>query len=143
MKYGKPQSSLQKFMSADLYLLPPQILPCEHVDTPTLRYLNTDFAPLRHPFGKDFNIESYNTSWLEDKPVSRPPDFLLDETFFNNSAKKLTPLSEIVTDIVPIPASEKIDKPLDFPLTQLLPNTTTTTDICLDENEFSGDIGDL
>ena len=95
-RYGKPQSPLQKFMSCDLYLLPPQILPCQHVDTPTLRYLNSDFAPLKHPFGRNFDIESYNTSWFEDKPVSRPPDFLLDSTFFDNSAKNVKPLSESI-----------------------------------------------
>ena len=49
---------------------------------------------MRHPFGKNFDIESYNTSWFDDKPVSRPPDFLLDNTFFENSAKKVKPLSE-------------------------------------------------
>jgi hypothetical protein len=97
-RYGKPQSALQKFMSSDLYLLPPQILPCEHVDTPTLRYLNSDFAPLRHPFSKKFDIESYNTSWFDDKPVSRPPDFLLDKSFLDTSAKKATPLSKAIFD---------------------------------------------
>ena len=93
-KYGKPQSVLQKFLVRDLYLLPPQILPCEHVDTPTLRYLNSDYAPLRHPFGKNFNIESYNTSWFDDKPVSRPPDFLLDSKFFDDGFKKIDQLSD-------------------------------------------------
>ena len=86
-RYGKPQSALQKILARDLYLLPPQILSCEHVDTPTLRYLNSDYAPLRHPFGKKFNIESYNTSWFDDKPVSRPPDFLLDSKNFDNAIK--------------------------------------------------------
>ena len=95
-RYGKPQSALQKFMSSDLFLLPPQILPCEHVDTPSLRYLNSDFAPLRHPFSKNFDIESYNTSWFDDQPISRPPDFLLDESFLDTSAKKATPLSQAV-----------------------------------------------
>ena len=85
-------------MVSDLYLLPPQILPCEHIDTPNLRFLNSDFAPLRHPFGDNFNIESYNTSWFDDAPVSRPPDFLLDKSFLDISAKKVKPLSDTIRE---------------------------------------------
>ena len=51
-----------------IYLLPPLILPCDEVDTPDLRYLNTDFAPnLKHPFHRDFDIEAYNTKWFDDE----------------------------------------------------------------------------
>lgn len=67
-KYGRPNGALSKFMTEDLYLLPPQIMPCDEVDTPNLRYLNTDFAPnLKHPFSKSFDIEAYNTKWFDDE----------------------------------------------------------------------------
>ena len=67
-KYGRPNGALSKFLTEDLYLLPPLILPCDEVDTPDLRYLNTDFAPnLKHPFHRDFDIEAYNTKWFDDE----------------------------------------------------------------------------
>ena len=83
-------------MVSYLYLLPPQILPYEHIDTPYLRFLDTNFAHLRHPFVENFNIESYNTLWFDDEPVSRPPDFLLVKYFLKISAKKVKPLSDAV-----------------------------------------------
>ena len=130
-RYGKPQSALQKFMASDLYMLPPQILPCEHVDTPTLRYLNSDFAPLRHPFSKNFDIEGYNTSWFDDKPVSRPPDFLLDKSFLDTSAKKATPLSKAIFD------SQLLQLSDDYcPATEKnLKNPTSYTKEIMDESE--------
>ena len=66
-RYGRPNGALYKFLTEDIYLLPPQILPCDEVDTPDLRYLNSDFAPnLKHPFHKDFDIQAYNTRWFDD-----------------------------------------------------------------------------
>ena len=60
-------------MIDDLYILPPTICSCVHTDTPDLRYLNSDFAPLWHPFTKDFNIESHNTRRFDDEPGSETP----------------------------------------------------------------------
>ena len=51
-KYGKPDGSIKTFRTEDLYLLPPAIYPSEPIDTADLRYLNSDFAPLHHPFSK-------------------------------------------------------------------------------------------
>ena len=65
-------------MGKDLYLLPLQIIPCKHIGTFYLRNLNSTIAPLKHPFGNVFNIESYNTAWFDDKSPSRPPEFLRD-----------------------------------------------------------------
>ena len=49
-----------------LYMLPPQIPPCDYIDLSNLRYLNTDFAPVKHPFKDNFNIERYNSMWLDN-----------------------------------------------------------------------------
>ena len=76
-RFGKPNGALHKFLTDDLYLLPKQLLPCEHLDTPDMRYLNSDFAPVNHPFG-NFDLESYNTAWFDDEPPSRVPEFLYD-----------------------------------------------------------------
>ena len=48
--FDKPDSAIRKFLAQDIYALPPQILPCDPVDLPDLRYLNTDYAPVKHPF---------------------------------------------------------------------------------------------
>lgn len=94
-RYGNPNSALQKFMTEDLYLLPPQILPCEHMDTPDMRYLNADFAPLQHPFGKVFDIEAYNNAWFDDKPPSRPPEFIRDSSIPDILIHSAKPLSSV------------------------------------------------
>ena len=75
-RYGKPDEPLSKYMTQDLYMLPPTILPCEHLDTPDMRYLNIDFAPKNHPFANTLDIESYNTLWFEDIPPLRTPTFI-------------------------------------------------------------------
>ena len=60
-RYGNPNSSLCNYMTQDVYILPPTILPCEHLDTPDMRYLNSDFAPKHHPFVNALDVERYNT----------------------------------------------------------------------------------
>ena len=79
-RFGKDNGALQKFHADDLYLLPKTILPCEHLDTPDMRYLNTDHPPLHHPLSDIYDIEGYNIAWYDDKPPSRPPDFLHDSS---------------------------------------------------------------
>ena len=74
-RYGKPDGPLYKYMTQDLYLLPPTILPCEQMDTPDMRYLNSDFAPRKQPFD-NLDIESYNTKWFDDAPPSQVPTFI-------------------------------------------------------------------
>ena len=71
LRYGKPDSALRKFMTGNLYMLPLTILSCEHLSTPDIRYLNSKFAPIKHPFDNTTDIESYNISWIEDQPPSR------------------------------------------------------------------------
>ena len=75
-----------------------QILPCEYVDTPTLRYLNSDFVPLRHPSANKIDIESLKTSWLDDKPLFRSPGFSIGQLFVDTSTKKAKPLSDTVIE---------------------------------------------
>lgn len=67
--HDKPSGALHKFLTEDLYLLPNQTLLCEHLDTPDMRYLNSDFAPVNCPFG-NFDLESYNIAWFDDEPPS-------------------------------------------------------------------------
>ena len=38
---GKPDSDLRKFMTENMYMLHPAILPCEHLVTPDMWYLNS------------------------------------------------------------------------------------------------------
>ena len=59
--FNKPDSAVRNFFAQDMYALPPQILPCADINLPYIRYLNTDFAPVKHPFKDNFNIESYNS----------------------------------------------------------------------------------
>ena len=75
-KCGKLNGDTKKFMAEDLYMLPPAMFPYVHTDNPDLRYLNSDFAPLYHPFTKEFNIESYNTYWFNDEPDSATPKLM-------------------------------------------------------------------
>ena len=94
IRYGKPNSAVQKFLAEDLYLLPKQILPIEHVDTPDMRYLSSNFAPLQHPFGKTFDIETYNTAWYDDVPPSHAPVFIRDSSFPDLLLRTTKPLSQ-------------------------------------------------
>lgn len=38
----KPNEATRKFLAQDMYTLPPQILPCNQIDLPYLRYMNTN-----------------------------------------------------------------------------------------------------
>ena len=65
-----------------MYALPHQILPCADVDFPDLWYLNTDFAPVKYPFKDNFNIESYNNTWLDSMSIMSKPDLRVEMIFF-------------------------------------------------------------
>ena len=96
-RYGKPESALRKFMTEDLYMLPPAIMPCANSDTSDMRYINSDYAPIKHPFDDNFNIEAYNTNWYDDAPPSRAPDFIRDNVIPSVSAVRAIPLSDNYT----------------------------------------------
>ena len=72
--FDKPDSTVHKFLAQDLYALLPQILPCVDVDLPNCCYLNTDFAPVKPPFKDNFDIESYNSMWLDNQSLVSKPD---------------------------------------------------------------------
>ena len=59
--FDKPNGTKRNFLAQDMYALPPQILPCDQINFPDLRYMNNNFAPVTHPFKDSFNIESYNS----------------------------------------------------------------------------------
>ena len=88
-----------------MYSLPPLILPCERFDTPSLRYLNSAFLPLQHPFGKVFDIAGYNIAWFDDTPPNRPLDFFHDITLPNISIRYATLLSQCYPTYPPALAS--------------------------------------
>ena len=59
--FDKANGAIRRFMAQDIYALPPRILSCNGIELPDLRYLNNDFAPVKHSFKYVFNIESYNS----------------------------------------------------------------------------------
>ena len=52
LRYSKPDIDLRKFMTDELYMLPPIILLCGYLNTPNIRYLNSDVVLIKHPFEK-------------------------------------------------------------------------------------------
>ena len=74
-------------------MLPPAIMPCENSDTLDMRYINSNYAPIKHPFDNNFDIEAYNTNWYDDAPPSRAPDFIKDNVIPSVSAVRSVPLS--------------------------------------------------
>mmetsp|Transcript_30102 Transcript_30102/g.28997 ORF Transcript_30102/g.28997 Transcript_30102/m.28997 type:complete len:86 (+) Transcript_30102:3-260(+) len=82
----KPDSALRKFMTEDVYILSPDILPCEHLDTPDMRYINSDFTPDKYPFDNTADIESYNINWYDDKPPSRAPTLIRENIIPSGSS---------------------------------------------------------
>lgn len=53
-----------KFMSYNLYPLPPSLKPCKPVDIIDCRYLNQTHSPLFNPLKKASNIEFHNEKWF-------------------------------------------------------------------------------
>lgn len=51
-------------------MLLPVLWPVEPLDCPDLRCLNSNHAPLPHPFAHPFNIKLYNEMWLSDPILS-------------------------------------------------------------------------
>ena len=96
-RYGKSDSALHKFMTKDLYMLPPAILPCEHLDTPDMRYLNSDFVPIKHLFENTADIERYTLSWFKDQSPSCAPTFIQDNVVPSISSVRAKPLSDAYT----------------------------------------------
>ena len=72
--FDKPDSVVRKFQTQDLYALPLQYIPCDDVDLPDFRYLNTDFTPVKHPFKDNSIIENYNSMWLDNISMITKPD---------------------------------------------------------------------
>ena len=97
LRYGKPDSALRKFMTEDLYILPPVILLCGYLNTPNIRYLNSDVVPIKHPFDNKVDIESYNINWFEDQSPSRVPTFIQDNAIPSISPVRAKPFSDTYT----------------------------------------------
>ena len=63
-KLIKSDSPEFKFMSEDLYILPPLLRPCKNLDGSDTRYLNQSHTPIVNPLKKPLNIELYNEKWF-------------------------------------------------------------------------------
>ena len=96
-RYSKPNSALRKYMTEDLNIFPPAILPCEYLDTPDMQYLNSDLSRIKHIFDNTADIENYNISWFEDQPPSREPTFIQDIVIPSISYVRAKPLSDTYT----------------------------------------------
>ena len=96
-RYSKPNSALRKYMTEDLNIFPPAILPCEYLDTPDMQYLNSDLSRIKHIFDNTADIENYNISWFEDQPSSRAPTFTQDNVISSISSVCAKPLSDTYT----------------------------------------------
>ena len=131
-KYGKPGAIVKKFRTEDLYLLPPQILPCDSADTADLWYLHSDFAPLSHPFSKKFDIEAYNTRWFDSEPPllkkSKIPP--LPVIPFPSPAKQplLLPVSDDALPNQSIPSASAPSSPSTSIRSQLAPDSDAPQD---------------
>ena len=110
-KYGKPDGTIKKLRTEDLYFLPPAIFPCESTDSIDLRYLNSDIAPLHHPFAQDFDIEACDTRWFGEKPTSTSERLLLKLSAIHNEEDNMLAPSPgsiqekpiaTTTDIIPV-----------------------------------------
>ena len=75
-KLHKLDSPELKFMSEDLYILPPSLKSCEPVDSSDTRYPNQSHAPITNPFKKPLSIEFYNEKWFSHPPKTSPPQFV-------------------------------------------------------------------
>lgn len=64
-QFNKPQNVIRNFLAQDIYAVPPQILPCDLIDLPDLRYIHADYAPVKYSLKAAFDIESYNNMWLD------------------------------------------------------------------------------
>jgi hypothetical protein len=112
----KADSAIRKFLAQDIYALSPQILPCDPVDLPDLRYLNTNYAPVKHPFKASFDVESYNSMWFDEQPPSvRPP---LSEICVDSLPPR------IITDHAVLPSSTPRPDTIDEMTTALSDNNT-------------------
>ena len=118
--FDKPDSAVGKFLAQDMYALPPQILPCADVDLPDFRYFNTNFAPIKHQFKENFNIESYNSMWLDNKSImSKPVRQVCGDNIFKNVSPTVdTPEPQPVVpspgiipqSSLPVPCPDSVDE---------------------------------
>ena len=92
-RYGKPHGPTYKYMTQDVYMLPPTILPCKQIDTPNMRYLNSDFTPSKQPFKDTIDIERYNAHWYDYEPLYRTTNFIRDRHMTSVSSLTIKPLS--------------------------------------------------
>ena len=70
---GNPHAALRKQHARDMFLLPPELNPCEPLDAADLRYINFERSPLTHPLLANLDIESYNTKWLPTSQLRVSP----------------------------------------------------------------------
>ena len=65
---NRPDSPEFKFMSEDLYILPPSLKPCESMDGSDTRYLNQSHAPIVNPLKKPLILSYIMKNGLAHHP---------------------------------------------------------------------------
>ena len=93
--FNKPDSLEFKFMSEDLYILPPTLKPCEPVGASGTRYLNQSYAPIVNPLKNPLNIELYNEKWFGAPPKTISPPFKHDHATLSFPSTVLTPFCNL------------------------------------------------
>ena len=106
-RYNSKSSAPRKYKGTELYLLPPNLFPCEPMDTMDERYLNSTHAPMVSPLHQPLKIELYNDVYFPplstklEKSNADEPSCLVDTQMIT------TPLSQS-TAVVTMPSTDKL-----------------------------------
>ena len=63
-RYTDEEGPTRKYKGTELYILPPNLFPCEPMDTMDERYINSDHAPMVSPLHRPLKIELYNDMYF-------------------------------------------------------------------------------
>ena len=125
-KLHRPDSPELKFMTYDLYPLPPSLKPCEPVDTTDTRYLNQSHTPITSPLKKALHIELYNEKWFDKPLLTSIPPFCYHHRTLDISTKSVSPYPTVVglhnntNTFPPTPLVEAINDTLSSPPSPLI-----------------------
>ena len=84
-RYNSSSSAPRKYKGTELYLLPPNLFPCEPMDTMDERYLNSEHAPMVSPLLQPLKIELYNDVYFPpashklEKSMDDEPSCVVDQ----------------------------------------------------------------
>ena len=84
-RYNSTSSAPRKYKGTELYLLPPNLFPCEPMDTMDEWYLNSEHAPMLSPLLQPLKIELYNDVYFPpsshklEKSMDDEPSCVVDK----------------------------------------------------------------